>query len=56
MKPTQLTVRLIAAAASTVVTIALFQSVAALAEPSLLTPSAESQATSVGVTAPKVRS
>jgi hypothetical protein len=50
MKPTQLNVRLLAAAASTLMTLVIFQSVAALALPQPLTPAAHLQPTSLDLT------
>jgi len=50
MKPTRHPVRLIAAAASTLATMVLFQSMAMLAAPSPATLAAQSQATTAGRT------
>lgn len=54
MKSTPLTVRLMTAAASTLITLALFQSVATLAQPS--TSATDSQALGLHLTIPKKHS
>jgi hypothetical protein len=56
MKPTPLTVRLMTAAASTLITLALFQSVAMLAQPSPSTSATDSQAVGSHLTMPKKNS
>ena len=50
MKVTQLKVRLLATAASTLMTLVIFQSVGALAQPRPLAPAAHVQATSLDLT------
>ena len=50
MKPTQLNFRLIATAASTLMTLVIFQSLAALAQLRPLTPAAHMHATSLDLT------